>query len=718
MTVLLGLVFAASAGTSVTSLDSGTGTFETADLDCGTVESGSATATASIALAGDVVGSLDSLVVEVGGAHGSCAVSLDTAILTWDGLSFWSTAIAQSGSGESECDWFIDLSYAPPGFTRQLVTTGTHDLMVEVTGELEDSCSKISARVTADIEFGTDWDDDGHDDLLVGGDDCDDDDASISPSGAEIWYDGIDQDCDGNDDDQDGDGFALADDCDDEDASVFPGAPESCDGVDQDCDGAADNDPIDGTDFYTDADGDGFGDATTTIAACDQPSGTTTDDRDCDDTDASIHPGAEELCDGLDQDCDLAIDEDAVDDTDWYVDFDGDGYGDPGLSTQACTAPTGYTGDSSDCNDADAAINPGAAEICDGFDNNCDGLIDDEDPAVSASATWYRDGDGDGYGLDSTAYTACNPDAGDSGVGGDCDDLNPDVNPGEAEIWYDGVDQNCDGNDTDQDGDGHAWDGAGGDDCDDLDATVNPGALEIWYDGIDQDCDGNDTDQDGDGFDWDGVGGDDCDDQDPNVNPDAPEIWYDGVDQDCDGESDYDYDGDGYDHAGYGGDDCDDADADVNPGAEDLDPYDGIDQDCDGNECDADSDGYTAEECDGDDCDDSRSDVNPGSVETWYDGIDQDCDGNDDDQDEDGWTYLEDCDDTDPDVYPGAPGWDPDCNKIDAEDPDWTSAGLDGSEIYKGGGGCGCTATPGPSGAWWSAALLGLMLWRRRDDKL
>ena len=537
MTLLLSLVLAAHAGTSVTSLDSGTGSFETADLDCGTVESGSASVAASITLAGDVVATLDNLAVEVAAAHGSCGVSLDTATVRWDGGTLWSTPIAQSGSGGAECAWTIDLAYAPTGFVRDLVTSGTHDLEIEVTGELEDACSKISARVTGDLEFGTDWDGDGFDDVAVGGDDCDDDDPAISPDEPEVWYDGIDQDCDGNDDDQDGDGYALADDCDDEDASVHPGAAESCDGIDQDCNGTIDDNPTDGATWYSDSDGDGFGDPASGLSACEEPTGMTSDAQDCDDTDPSIHPGAEEVCDSVDQDCDGAVDEDAIDGVPWYSDGDGDGYGDPGVSVMSCAAPAGYTGDDTDCDDLDFAVNPGAAEVCDGFDNNCDGLIDDEDPGVTGGTTWYSDGDGDGYGAGASAYAACNPDFGDVAVGGDCDDLDPDV---------------------------------------------NPGASEIWYDGIDQDCDGNDTDQDGDG-----------------------------------------------------------------------------------------------------------------------------------------WDYLVDCDDTDPLIYPGALGWDGDCNELASEDPDWTTSGLDGSELYKGGGGCGCATTPSPGTAGWSLALVGLIGWRhrRRDTR-
>jgi hypothetical protein len=137
------------------------------------------------------------------------------------------------------------------------------------------------------------------------------------------------------------------------------------------------------------------------------PSGYVTSDDDCDDTDADIHPGADEYCNGTDDDCDGDTDEDdALDVSTFYADADGDGYGDAGSTTAACAAPSGYTADATDCDDADASVWPGATEVCgDGQINDCDGSLADAFGTCGLSGDFdLIDADALLYGEDSLDY--------------------------------------------------------------------------------------------------------------------------------------------------------------------------------------------------------------------------------------------------------------------------------------------------------------------------
>ncbi len=213
----------------------------------------------------------------------------------------------------------------------------------------------------------------------------------------DIDSDGIPDGCD-DCTDIDGDGFCDDVDCDDTDALINPDALEICDGVDNNCDAVIDTDATDMMTYYPDLDGDDFG-AGAGVDACVAPEDHADNDLDCNDTDVLINPDADEICDdGIDNDCDGDTDEadsecvacpdddgdgvcndvDVCDGDDASGDTDGDGICD---DTDLCTDVDGdgFCLEGLDCNDTDVAINPDATEVCNGIDDDCDALIDDDD---------------------------------------------------------------------------------------------------------------------------------------------------------------------------------------------------------------------------------------------------------------------------------------------------------------------------------------------------
>ena len=415
---------------------------------------------------------------------------------------FWTDA---DGDGYGDSATRTEACSAPAG----TVTNDTdcdddditvHPAAVEACNEVDDNCDG-----SVDEGLGSAWyadaDADGFGDaetevvacavpsgFVADDSDCDDALSDVNPDAEEVC-DERDNDCDDDVDegvattffiDLDADGWGgfsattdacaepvgyatLLGDCDDSDPAVNPDALEVCNSIDDDCDGDIDDDdpsvdPSTGATFYTDTDADGYGDATTGTWSCAATSTTVADATDCDDTDGAVHPGATEVCNSIDDDCDGDIDDDdpSVDPTTgttWYDDSDSDGYGDLSTGAWACVAAAGQVDLGTDCDDGNSSVHPGAAEVCNTIDDDCDGDIDDDDTSLdpSTATTWYADSDGDGEGDPAVTTLTCDVPAGYVANDTDCDDGDATDSDG------DGV-QDC--ADADRDGDGlqNDWD--------------------------------------------------------------------------------------------------------------------------------------------------------------------------------------------------------------------------------------------------------------------
>jgi len=714
-------------GVSYTSLwvvDNGAIRFDLGDIDYTNTCLPTVSLFGGIFTGPDIAVYWDDLDVSLGGAvHAWEDTAGGRFIVSWENVPMYGSFVATDGgtfqihlypSGNIETH-YQDLDFDGTGVTiddAASATIGMNDQVgVGATATVADDALLFSCNtLQPTLEGGgvswllcTDADLDGYGDTSCGGADCDDTDPAINPGATETCDDGVDDDCDGvdlvgdadNDGydsdacvggndcddtdplvnpgvDADGDGWDVCLDCNDNFAFMNPGATEVCgDGIDQDCNGM--DDQLDG-------DGDGYEAIPCGGTDCDDTDpalnpGTDADGDgedscvDCDDADPAVNTSANEICNGIDDNCDTIIDS---------IDADADGDPAPGCGGNDCDdsdptvdSVTDDDGDGfatcDDCDDTAAGTFPGAPEVCDQVDTDCDTLLDVDDMDIGAVTASVSGGSAPINAAPSTATSTATVAA---GVGA-LTDLDVTLNITHTWVGELDISITSPGGTTVvlsslNGGSGFNFTGTIFDDeaptaissgfapftgsfqpdgsLSDLDGEVPVGTWTMTVDNIGPDVGSLNSwglemlagdDADGDGA-VDSCG--DCDPTDASIHPGAAEICGDGIDQDCDGsDSLIDDDGDGYYSSACGGPDCDDSDPTVNPTV--------------------DVDGDGADMCV--DCDDNDPALAPGNTEVCGDGIDQDCSGEDDlpDADNDGYRGVAcggtDCDDSDPNLHPG-----------------------------------------------------------------